>query len=152
MGLAGNPFVAVGTPGPHGSILASLPSGLCCRHTCGDTGVTPGPSLALSAYCRTMTLAGHWGRGSQMQHAKGRFWKEEVYAEARTTFSVSNATSLVQSRCQGNMFLFGEELGENLHHLGLPREDENRERLLLLERIYLQDQIVTRNVLLLAPL
>lgn len=78
----------MGTPGPHDSVLASLPSGLCCRHTCGETGVTPGPSLALSAYCRTMTLAGHWGRGSQMQHGKGGFWKEEVYAEARIMFSL----------------------------------------------------------------
>lgn len=44
-----------------------------------------------------------------------------------------NNTGFVQSGCPGNRFLYGEEIGEPLS--GITPGKENREGLLLLERV-----------------
>lgn len=101
MRQAGNPSVAKGIPGPRGSVPASLPLGLYCRRTCGEIGVTPGPSLVLSAHCRMMTLAGHQGeevRWINMEGEGSGRGKSMLRLEPNVLFT-PNATRLVQLGC-----------------------------------------------------
>lgn len=73
-----------------------------------------------------------------MQHGKGGFWKEEVYAEARIMFSLFQMRPALSSwDVKGTRSYLGKNQERTSTTWDYPRGDENREGLLLLERVYL---------------